>query len=384
MIKISNGVKPRILIFSIAYEPLVGGAELAVRDITDRLSSYEFDLITCRFARAHSAFEKIGNVNVYRVGFGNRLGRFLYPALAFRLARKLHRQRSYQIVWAIMAAYGGAAALLFLRRFPSIKFLLTLQEGDSIAHIHKRVRGMRQRWQQIFRRADQVQAISKFLASWAREEGAKAPISIIPNGVDLENFKIAREARPAKGEFDASLITTSRLVSKNGVDILIKAVAELRKLVPEKRIHLRILGVGPEEKKLKSLAQSLGLEKSVEFIGIVGAKEIPVHLRSADIFVRPSRSEGLGSAFLEAMAAGLPVIGTPVGGIPDFLVDQETGLFCKVDDPKDLAEKINRILTDGDLRQKLAANGRNLVRESYDWAKIGRQMELIFKNLSHG
>ena len=133
-------IKPRILIFSVAYEPLVGGAELAVRHITDRLSSFEFDLITCRFAPGHRRKERVGNVNVYRVGFGSRLGRYIYPALAYRLARKLHKVRPYQVVWSIMAAYAGAAALMFKRRQPEVKLLLTLQEGDPIEdHIHKKI-----------------------------------------------------------------------------------------------------------------------------------------------------------------------------------------------------------------------------------------------------
>jgi len=97
--------------------------------------------------------------------------------------------------------------------------------------------------------------------------------------------------------------------------------------------------------------------------------------------VRPSRSEGLGVSFLEAMAAGLPIIGTPVGGIPDFLKDGETGLFTKVDDPEDLAKKIELLFSDEALRQKLVRNGRKLVEEKYQWSKIARDMGKIFKEL---
>ena len=377
-------MKARILIFSIAYEPLVGGAELAVRYITDRLPENTFDLITCRFGRQHRPQEKIGNVMVYRVGFGSRLGRYLYPALAARLALKLHRQRPYQLVWSIMAAYAGAAALLFLRRAPQTKFLLTLQEGDSPEHIRRRVTGFRKQWQQLFKRADHIQAISQFLARWASEEGATCPIEIVPNGVDLRKYN-AKNAKLNANDANPShfiIITTSRLVPKNGVDILIKAAAELKKLLPATSYQLLILGVGPEEEKLKKLVKALGLEGEVQFLGLVSADELPQFLARADIFVRPSRSEGLGTAFLEAMALGLPVVGTPVGGIVDFLKDGETGLFCQPEDPRALAEKIKFLMHKPDLRKSLGENGQRLVREKYDWDKIAAQMQEIFIKLA--
>ena len=107
--------------------------------------------------------------------------------------------------------------------------------------------------------------------------------------------------------------------------------------------------------------------------------EIPRYLKTADLFVRSSRSEGLGNAFIEAMAAGLPIIGTPVGGIPDFLKDGETGLFCEVDNPKNLAEKIMLLLNNGELREKLIKNGLELVREKYDWNNIIKKFREIYE-----
>lgn len=373
-------IKPRILIFSVAYEPLVGGAELAVRHITDRLSSFEFDLITCRFAPGHRRKERVGNVNVYRVGFGSRLGRYIYPALAYRLARKLHKVRPYQVVWSIMAAYAGAAALMFKRRQPEVKLLLTLQEGDPIEdHIHKKIRGFRVAWQRIFQKSDYIQAISCFLADWARKEGATCPVEVVPNGVGLDRIK-SHEVR-SKDKKNI-IITTSRLVHKNAVDVLIRSAAILKTLIFDSNFLIRILGAGSEEAKLKKLSRDLGVEKQVEFLGNIEPEQIPTHLAAADIFVRPSRSEGLGSSFLEAMAAGLPVIGTSVGGIPDFLKDGETGLFVKVDDPADLAEKMRLLLSSSDLRHKLGESGKALVRRRYSWEQVGQQMRLIFEKLS--
>ncbi|TSA45457.1 glycosyltransferase family 1 protein [bacterium] len=376
-------MRKRILIFSIAYEPMVGGAELAVRNITDRLPSYEFDLITCRFGKKDLAEQKIGNVMVYRVGFGSRLGRYLYPVLALRLASRLHRKKAYGIVWSIMAAYAGAAALMFKRRFPDVKFLLTLQEGDSVPHIHKQVRGFQKHWQQVFKKADYIQAISQYLADWAKAEGAACPMEVVPNGVTLSFFSPLIRGRLRGGRNSKFvIITTSRLVPKNGIDVLIKAVTELKTLIRDTRYLIRIVGSGPDEKKLKDLARGLNVDHLIEFVGEVSPDEIPEYLSQADLFVRPSRSEGLGSSFLEAMAAGLPVVGTAVGGIPDFLKDGETGFLAKVDDPKDLAQKIHLLLEDKNLYSKLSANGKKLVEKNYDWNKIANCMEKIFSTLN--
>ena len=81
------------------------------------------------------------------------------------------------------------------------------------------------------------------------------------------------------------------------------------------------------------------------------------------------------------MAAGLPIIGTPVGGILDFLKDGETGLFCRIKNPKSIAEKIKEILSDDRLREKLIQNGQKLAEEKYSWDIIARQMEKIFKKI---
>jgi glycosyltransferase involved in cell wall biosynthesis len=96
-------------------------------------------------------------------------------------------------------------------------------------------------------------------------------------------------------------------------------------------------------------------------------------LRRAQVFVRPSLSEGFGSAFLEAMASGVPVVASARGGITDFVSDGRTGLFCDPEEPRDIADKLIRLLTDARLRGHLRVNGLKLARE-YDWDHIAEQM----------
>ncbi|MDO8584890.1 MAG: glycosyltransferase family 4 protein [bacterium] len=386
--------KPRVAIFLLAYEPFVGGAELAVKEITGRLKNdFQFDCFTHKFDKSWNEKEVLGGVAVHRLGKGGEAGDYYghpweklrYVFRAWRAAEAAHRVRPFRLIWAIMASYGGIAALIFKLRHPWVPLLLTLQEGDSEAHILRRVGIFYPLWRMLFRRADRVQVISNYLADFARRHGAKAPVAVIPNGVAIQESKEARKQRSKKAgkQNEVVIVTTSRLVLKNGVDILIRAVAELQK--NGGGFRLRIVGGGPEEAKLRALAGKLSVANRVEFLGQVPPEQVPQLLRDADIFARPSRSEGLGSSFLEAMSVGLPVVGTNVGGIPDFLKDPGivglkdcTGLFTKLNDPKDLAAKIRLLSGNALLREAIVKNAKKLVERNYQWDGIAERMREVF------
>ncbi|MEW5907942.1 MAG: glycosyltransferase family 4 protein [Patescibacteria group bacterium] len=365
----------KILIFSIAYYPLVGGAEVAIKEITDRISDIHFDMITLRFNKSWPKFEKIGNVNVYRA----KSGKLLFPFLGYLKAKKLQKECHFDAIWSIMASYSGFAALFFKFFNPEIPFLLTLQEGDSEEHILKRVGIFYPLWKKIFSKADYIQTISNYLADFAKKYGARVPIKVIPNGVDIEKFKsqtcpTARRVSDLKNKEEKILITTSRLVKKNAVDDVIKALQYL----PE-NIKFWIIGDGEENSNLKSQISNLKLQNRVKFFGYLPHEEMIKYLHAADVFIRPSLSEGMGNSFIEAMAAGIPVIATPVGGIPDFLKDRETGLFCEVRNPKSIAEKVKIYLENEELRRKIIKNAQEMVNRNYDWDLIAKDMrEKVF------
>ncbi len=280
-----------------------------------------------------------------------------------------------------MAAYAGLAGLFFKLLHPRTPALLTLQEGDSEKHILSRVGVFYPLWRLIFKKADYIQAISNYLAGFARRHGARCPIEVVPNGVNLGKFKV--ESLKLKVDDQKVIITTSRLVYKNGVDVLIRAFARLKDLqLTTYNLQLLIVGDGPEREALELQVKSYKLKDHIRFVGHVDPDLIPQYLAQADIFVRPSRSEGLGNSFLEAMAAGLPVIGTAVGGIPEFLKDGQTGLFCRVDDPQDLAEKIKLVFDNPDLSGRLIENGRKLVEERYSWDTVSERLDSVFRKLT--
>jgi glycosyltransferase involved in cell wall biosynthesis len=377
-----NNQEPRILIFSMTYLPFVGGAEIAVDEITKRINGMNFDLITARLDKKLSQQEKMGNVNVYRVGKGWILDKYLFPFLAYQRAKKLHRKKNYQIVQAIMAFWAGIAALLFKWRYPKVKYLLTMQSGDSDFFVWARTWFWYPVYKKIYTKADVIQVISQFLARRARKYGYRGRIEIVPNGVNLEKFGPDFDSSALKRQLGLEnkkiILTVSRLVKKNAVDDLIKAGKYL-----DFDFTILIIGDGPERKSLESLTKKIGLDDKVRFLGHIEHSILREYISLADVFVRASLSEGFGNVFVEAMAVGVPVVATPVGGITDFLRDRENALFCQTGNPQDVATKIREILVDEQLWRHLSSGGLKTAA-TYNWPDIAQKMKKIYLGLING
>jgi glycosyltransferase involved in cell wall biosynthesis len=294
----------------------------------------------------------------------------------------------------MMASYNGFAALFFKLRFPKVQYLLTLQEGDPIKYIKKRTGLFYPIFKKIFTKADFIQTISNYLSGYAKEMGYRGKIEVVPNGVDVKHFsqkysdiEISKlKEKLGKKENTKYIITTSRLVVKNAAGNIIEALVYL----PE-NVELLILGTGYQLKELQALAKSKKVSARVHFLGFVPHEEMPKYVQISDVFVRPSLSEGFGNSFIEAMAANIPVVATPVGGIPDFLKDGETGLFCKINDPKSIATRVVTLLGDdknnkhNELRNSIILRARKMVEEKYDWNTIAHDMhQKVFNQFTKG
>ena len=169
-----------------------------------------------------------------------------------------------------------------------------------------------------------------------------------------------------------------------GVEDIIRALSHLAP-----NVKLLVAGDGEDLGKLEKIARESHVAERVIFAGHVAHADIPRLLKISDIFVRPSLIEGMGSAFVESFAAGVPVIATPIGGILDFLVDPErdpemepTGLFCNVRDPESIARAVKKYMENPTLVARVVKNARALAQEKYDWDLIARDMrEKIFDKL---
>jgi len=391
----------KILIFSLAYFPKhVGGAEIAIKEITNRLpkDEYEFHLICNRYDSTLAKEEKVGEVYVHRIGlvknnpdmadlrrFPLHLNKLIFQFLAYFKAKKLHQEIGFDMVWAMMAHASGVPAGLFKKKFPNVEYVLTLQEGDPINRIEARMKVFGQYFDNAFLLADKIQVISNYLGNWAFNRGYTGPILLIPNAVDTKQFAVEytnEERYEVRQKFraiknDVLLVTTSRLVPKNAIDIVIRS---LSKLPPH--VKLVVFGTGPEGANLRHLADELDLNNRIFWGGQLENDLLPKYLKACDIFIRPSRSEGMGISFIEAMASGLPVVATQEGGIADFLYDEKrnpdkpaTGWAVDVDSPEDIIRAVNDIIDNPQKVEKVVTQARQLVTERYDWDLVAKKMQ---------
>lgn len=390
--------KKRILICSLAYYPdFIGGAEVAIKEITDRLPEFEYDMITLRLSASLPKVEKVGNITVHRVGWVSKnqinpthvpfwlnLNKYALPFLIFFKGFSLLRRNHFDVLWSMMATYNSFGAVLLKLLFPKLKFLLTLQEGDPIPYIKRRARFVWPWFTLIFKKSDCIQVISKYLGDFAKEMTQTSPVIVVPNGVDLEKFtsevadsaKLTIAKKIHKKEGDIILVTTSRLVIKNAVEDCIDALSFL-----PSSVKFVIAGRGYLEESLKRKVKLLNLEARVVWLGHISHDEMVALFNVSDIFIRTPISEGFGNSYVEAMAAGLPCVATKVGGIVDFISDKETGVFAEVGNPQSIVDSVKLLIEDKELYKKIQSNALKMVREKYSWELISKEMKNIFLNL---
>lgn len=218
--------------------------------------------------------------------------------------------------------------------------------------------------------ADICACVSKYSQKNAVKMGAKNTV-LIPNGIDLKKFKFY------EGKHEKFLIsTTSTLIPRNGIDILIEAMPEVIAEFPNCR--LKIAGEGPMEGQLKKRVKELGIKKNVEFLGTLEHSKIPELVKKSHLFVRPSRFEGFGVSFVEAMALGTPVVTCPVGGIVDFVENGETGLLVPPENPKELSRSMIFAFKNTKKMSEIIKKARKLVENRYSWGKIADEVEKAY------
>ncbi len=313
----------------------------------------------------------IPGIPVHYVNGGEALGKARY-LLHARRVKNLIRSLQPDLVHALhLTSYGFLGALSAFHPFVVSVWGTDVLEAPGLTPFH--------RWltRYALARADTVTATGLHLATeTTRYTPDGAPVTVVPYGVDLERF-----APRGKSVSDHVVIgTVSRLSSEKGIRYLIEAFEQLRELYGG-AVSLRIAGDGPERSRLEATVQRLSLESSVQFRGWVEHADVPTFLDELDVFVMPSTWEGFGVAAAEASAAGLPVVATNVYGIPDVVIDGETGLLVPPKDPGALARSVSLLVRDAQLRAKLGEAGRAYVARHYDWTENARQMASIYERL---
>ena len=201
----------------------------------------------------------------------------------------------------------------------------------------------------------------------------KEKIEIIPNGIPIDSIY---NNNPSIKKYDVLFV--GRLVGQKGINFLLEAVNILQKKY-KKIIRVAIVGDGPLKKELIKMCEELKIKNSVEFLGF--QRDVDQIMRSSRVLVLPSRYEGFGLVLLDAMKNKLPIIATNVGGIPEIINNGHEGILVQKENPKILANSINRVLKDSELRNQFIQNAYKKVQEHYSIEKYAHNMFSLYSKM---
>ena len=224
--------------------------------------------------------------------------------------------------------------------------------------------------------ADRLIVFSDYMRTLVSHHVSVNGIEVIPLGVNLRAY--VSQKRTLRRPDDAfRIICVARLVPVKGLETMVKAVDLIQ---PKANFRAYIVGAGPLQSKLQALIDEIGLTDKVKLCGFLPDEAKRAYLENSDLFVLPSLYEPIPIAILEALAAGLPVVASDVGGIPELVRPGVNGLLVKPGNPHDLAAAISKLIDDSKLRRRLASNARKSVRE-HDWPVVAEKYLLFYQEL---
>lgn len=379
--------KRRLLVVSHGFPPYYGGAEHVAGHLAAAAASsgrWEVDVLTSDIGGRLPARERWRGVNVVRVPARKKkwanhnvveLHSFLRSA-----SRNMEIRRPDWIL-AHFTLPGGEVARRWAGRF-GVPYAVVLH-GADVPDSQKRRFGavyplIKPLVRRVWRQAARVIAVSDGLRELALRTWPGGRIEVVPNGVDIERFRPA-EMPTVRDGGTLVVVAVARLVEIKGLQHLIAALARIPADM-RSQIRLRLCGTGPYEGELRRQVREAGLDEQVEFAGLIAYDEIPRQLRQSDVFVLPSLQEGLPLSLLEAMASGLPVVATAVGGIPGVVKDGVNGLLVPAAAPAALRDALVRLLANPALRQRLGTAARRTA-EAWSWSAVWERYEALLSPL---
>jgi phosphatidylinositol alpha-1,6-mannosyltransferase len=355
----------KILIYTHEFPPSAGGAGVYSYGIAKELSGLNHEVIV--LTRSYSVlFDKKEPFKIIRK---NR--RWLVLFLIYYLRKY---KPDHLLVTDRISQQDCSNARIFL----PFKYSVVVHGSEVLMHPQTS-----QPYKRLWEKASRVMPVSEYtkrlLISSAKIPADKT--SVVHGGIDLQNFSGKSNAAETKKKLGISdqkvILTLARLSPRKGQDIVIKSLSQIIKKVPN--IKYIIAGEGEELEKLKNLVNEYKLNNHVIFVGHVPYCELPDYYDLCDVFVMPSRQEGkrfegFGLSFLEANARGKPVIGGNHGGVPEAIVQGQTGLLVDPYSTDDLSNAIIKLLTDTELAQKMGRQGKERVFSDFSWENTARKI----------
>ncbi|HUP76701.1 MAG TPA: glycosyltransferase family 4 protein [Acidimicrobiales bacterium] len=381
---------PRVLMVVRLFHPWVGGTERQAQKLARALADDGTDVqvVTGRWFRGTRRHEVIDGIPVTRNHtlwefFGikglRKLGGYLYiVTLVWHLWR---RRRTYDVIHVHGLNYHTFGATLAASLLDK-PILTKLANSGAASDIDKMRHDRQLKFARLMlRRAlsgDRFVALSGAIVDELRAAGVdRHRIVEIPNGVQVSaatrpGYQIVAPAR---------VVFVGRLHPQKGLDTLLTAVQMLLARDPNSiRVHL--VGDGPARADLEALVARLAISPHVEFVG--STDDVDAYLDLADVFVLPSRAEGLSNALLEAMAKGLPVVASRIPGNAEVVDSGRDGVLFDVDDPADLAATLQTLIGDQALRERLGRAARRHVVEHFSFAEVARRYRNLYAELCSG
>jgi phosphatidylinositol alpha-1,6-mannosyltransferase len=370
----------RTLLVTNDFPPRPGGIQNYLNSLATRLPADDLVVYAPSWEAgpgSHGEFDAAAGFEVVR----HPTSLMLPTPEVLRRAKKIMRARDCEAVW-----FGAAAPLALLGhalRDSGARRVLASTHGHEVGW--SMLPAARQALRRIGDTTDVVTYVSKYTRTrFAAAFGPMAGLEMLPSGVDTELFRpdkgARQEIRKRLGLGDRpTVVCVSRLVPRKGQDMLIKALPELRKRVPD--VALLLVGGGPSRKRLTQMVSGLGLDGDVVITGSVPWQELPAHYNAGDVFAMPARTrgkgldvEGLGIVYLEASATGLPVVAGNSGGAPEAVLDEVTGHVVEGRDAGQLCDTLAALLADPVRARRMGEAGRNWVRESWRWDVLAERL----------
>jgi len=375
----------RLLMVTQDFPPVVGG-----------IQTYSYQL-ALRFAMRCEAFEVIApshpdsadiddlcDFPVTRVPVSSNAMRVAVLPWLIAAARRGRYDTVFLAQW-----YTGAAGNL-ARRLGFVERVFSAAHGQELLRVPA-PGSLFGRWYERHRKSvvngvDGFFPVSHYTGSLLENDGVDpGKIHVANNGTNPERFALDGRTPESLETWRKThdlapgpmLLTVSRIVKRKGVDLVLRSLPALLEEFPT--LRYAIVGGGPEVDNLKSLAVELGVENAARFLGKIPEEDLLTAYHACDIFVMPARLvfpsvEGFGLVFREANACGKPVIGTRSGGIPDAIIDGETGLLIEPDDLAQLTDATLTLLRDPARAQAMGRTGKELVETKGTWSHVADQI----------
>jgi len=377
---------PRVMMVSRLFFPWIGGTERQAQKLAGALVEQGIDvrILTGRWFRGTPAADTVDGVRVIRNHtlwefFGIRglrkLGGYLYVvSLSWALWR--HR-KTYDVIHVHGLNYHTAVSAFCGARLgkPVVAKLANSGPDSDISKMRQsqQLAGSRFLLPSALR-CDRYVALNTVIVKELTEAGVdRHRIVEIPNGVAVASQAVdgARSLRELR------MVFVGRLHEQKDLFTLIRAVVEIERMQPG-TITLTLVGDGPLRSEIDELVKSQGVDHCVRLVG--SSSDVESHLMASDVFVLPSRAEGLSNALLEAMASGVPVIASRIPGNVDVVDHERTGLLFEVGDEHALAECI-LAMVDTSLRDRLARAARAEIAERYGLETIASRYVELYRDL---